>query len=241
MAWCALAYAPATRRTPLAATEFIYVGDAMCSWCWGFAPTIRGLGERFAIPVRLVNGGLRPGPDAQKLDDDMRAMLEHHWGQVASVSGQPFDMRFLDRDDGWVYDTELPAMATVTVREIAPELTLTVFERLQRAFYAEGVDVTDPAQYRTLIQPFEIDTEVFLATFGSESARWKAWEDFEEARSMGVSGFPTLLLRTEGTLAVVTRGYLPLERLAPAVEAYLYDRLGTEAAGLVCAIDDPNC
>ncbi len=223
------------------AVEFIYVGDVMCSWCWGFAPTIQGLGRHFTVPIRLVNGGLRPGPEAEKLDDGMRSMLRHHWTQVASVSGQPFDLTFLDREDGWVYDTELPAMAMVTVREMVPDLTLPVFERLQRAFYADGFDLTDPAEYPRLIDSFELDSAVFLATFASESARWKAWEDFEEARSMGVAGFPTLLLRTDGKLAVVTRGYAPLERIAPAVEAYLHDELGPPAAGLVCAIDDPNC
>ena len=45
--------------------RFIYFADPMCSWCWGFAPVIeqtlrRRYGE--AIPVRLVLGGLRPGP-----------------------------------------------------------------------------------------------------------------------------------------------------------------------------------
>jgi len=222
-------------------TEFIYVGDVMCSWCWGFSPTIQALGERFTIPVRLVNGGLRPGPNAAKLDDEMRSTLLHHWHQVASVSDQPFDTSFLDRNDGWIYDTELPAMATVTVREMAPELTLPVYERLQRGFYAEAIDVTDPSVYRALIEPFDLDAEAFLAAFGSETAQRKAWGDFEEARSMGITGFPALLLRTNGDLAMVTRGWAPIDRIGPAIEAYLRNQLGAAAEGLVCSIDDPNC
>ena len=222
-------------------TEFVYVGDAMCSWCWGFAPTITALRERFTIPVRLVNGGLRPGPNAEKLDDRMRDTLLHHWHQVEQASGQPFDTSFLARTDGWIYDTELPAMAVVTAREMAPELALDVYERLQRAFYAETTDITDPGEYQALIEPFAIDTDAFLGAFGSETARWKAWEDFEEARGLGITGFPALLLRTDGDLALVTRGWAPIERLAPAIEAYLRDQLGSAAEGLVCEIDDPNC
>ncbi len=221
--------------------EFVYVGDAMCSWCWGFTPTIQGIQDRFTLPIRLINGGLRPGPNAQKLDDELRALLQHHWHQVSSVTGQPFDMSFLERNDGWIYDTELPAMAVVTAREMAPQRVLDVYERLQRAFYAEGIDITDPNEYRTLIEPFELDPDAFLATFTSESARWKAWEDFEEARSLGISGFPALLLRTNGKLALVTRGYAPLERLAPAIESYLRNELGEESARLICSIDDPTC
>ena len=44
-----------------------------------------------------------------------------------------------------------------------------------------------------------------------------------------------------GKLALVTRGYAPLERLAPAIESYLRNELGEESARLICSIDDPTC
>ncbi|MFQ5523922.1 MAG: DsbA family protein, partial [Acidimicrobiia bacterium] len=40
-------------------TKLIYVGDPMCSWCWGFAPEIEDLADEY--PVEVVVGGLRPG------------------------------------------------------------------------------------------------------------------------------------------------------------------------------------
>ena len=46
---------------------------------------------------------------------------------------------------GWVYDTELPCSAVVTVRNLNEKATLPFFARLQRAFYAERVDITDPS------------------------------------------------------------------------------------------------
>ena len=59
--------------------EFLYVGDVMCSWCWGFAPTLTKLTENFQLPIRVVNGGLRPGPSAELLDNRMASFLGHHW------------------------------------------------------------------------------------------------------------------------------------------------------------------
>ncbi len=29
--------------------EFIYVGDPMCSWCWGFSPALEQMGTRYSI------------------------------------------------------------------------------------------------------------------------------------------------------------------------------------------------
>ncbi len=84
-------------------TEFIYVGDAMCSWCWGFASTVNQLERRFTIPIKFINGGLRPGPNAQPLDDDLRSYLQRAWQQVGRASGQPFDLGALQaRDPKWV-------------------------------------------------------------------------------------------------------------------------------------------
>jgi putative protein-disulfide isomerase len=212
-------------------TAFVYVGDVMCSWCWGFSVTVRALRERFAIPIELVNGGIRPGPSAERLDEHLRATLAHHWRQVAAASGQPFATEFLDRADGWLYDSELPAMAVVTVRRSRPELTLEVFERLQRGFYAEGIDVTDPNTYRSTLAGFDMDLDAFEAEFTTEEARWAAWEDFEAARGLGVAGFPTLFLRWNGGLRLVTRGFAPPGRLVPAVESFLRNELGADAAG----------
>jgi len=47
----------------MADPHLIYFADPMCSWCWGFAPVIAQVRERYgeALPVRLVLGGLRPG------------------------------------------------------------------------------------------------------------------------------------------------------------------------------------
>ena len=40
--------------------RLLYVMDPMCSWCWGFAPVARALGEQAqaaAVELHLVVGG----------------------------------------------------------------------------------------------------------------------------------------------------------------------------------------
>lgn len=215
--------------------EFVYVGDPMCSWCWGFAPAVEQLRDGFNIPVRVVVGGLRPGDAAEPLDESMWRYLETTWVQVADRSGQPFDTKFLDRADGWIYDTELPAMAVVTMRRLRPEVELDFFTSLQRAFYAEGVDITDADHYPHLAGEFLEDTTQFLAEFTGDDARWAAWDDFSTARSWGIGGFPALLLRDGETLGSITNGFQPADRLVPAVADYLVNQNPVD--GVVCTID----
>ncbi len=197
--------------------ELIYVGDPMCSWCWGIAPELEKLDHAHPeIAMRVVVGGLRPGPSAEPMSERMQAYLAHHWEQVAERSGQPFDHSILDRHD-WTYDTEPACRAVVTMRELAPEEAFRFFARIQRAFYAEGVDVTNLEAYRPLLDGFDIDPEQFMASFESEDSRKVAWKDFATARGWGISGFPTVLARTGNTARIIARGYTTFEQMDQAL------------------------
>lgn len=39
--------------------EIIYIGDPMCSWCWGFSPVLDQIRETYGAmaPVRVIVGG----------------------------------------------------------------------------------------------------------------------------------------------------------------------------------------
>jgi putative protein-disulfide isomerase len=212
--------------------EFVYVGDPMCSWCWGFAPVLDAMADRYASPIRTVVGGLRPGSNAEPLDEISRRTLAEHWDHVEEASGQPFDHGALDREN-WVYDTELGAIGVVAMRHLDEGLAFPFFKRLQRAFYAERVDITDPVVYPSLLEGFGVDTDEFMELLEGEDMKREAWRDFAEARRLSATGFPTLLLRLDDEYLIVTRGYLPWETLEPAMTAWLRDRFGADTRHLL--------
>ncbi|MCP4304841.1 MAG: hypothetical protein GY788_08215 [bacterium] len=144
----------------------------MCSWCWGIAQAIHRIADRDDVELRVIVGGLRPGPNAQPLDDQLRQQLARLWDKVASVSGQPFDKAALERP-AWVYDTELTANAVTTMRRLSPFDTLTRFTHLQTSFYADTVDITD--QYTGLIAGYDVDPGRFMAELESDEAKTFAW------------------------------------------------------------------
>lgn len=213
-------------RPPTAApaVEFVYVGDVMCSWCWGFAPVLDRLRKRFRIPIRVVNGGLRPGPHAQLLDPEMASYLTGAWSKVEEATGQPFDPTWLaKRLEGppWKFDSELPAIAVTVMRRHSPEDALNFFCDLQHAFYARGADLTEPAAYRPLLARYPVDADRLHSELLTPEAQRAAWEDFQEARTMGVFGFPSLFIRQNGQLAAVARGYQPFEQTAEVAAVHL--------------------
>ena len=198
-------------------SKLIYVGDPMCSWCWGFAPEIEALEADY--PVEVVVGGLRPGPMAQPLDERMAEFLRHHWVEIAERTGQPFDTAFLDQNRDWVYDTEPPAIAVTQMRELKRSATLDYFTTIQLAFYGRGEDVTDFSVLANLASGFGIDETSFAARLTTEEAKKSAWADFSQARNWGISGFPTLVGELDdGRLALLARGFSPAATIRERIE-----------------------
>lgn len=221
--------------------ELIYVADPMCSWCWGFAPSVEALTDHHPnLPLSVVMGGLRPGASAEPLNDGMRSYLTQAWTAVSERSGQPFDHRFLARD-GWVYDTEQAALAVVAMRQLAEQHTLRFLTRVQRAFYAEGVDVTDPTVYEDLLTGFPVDPVEFESTMQSETTKKTTWGDFSLSRTWGVTGFPALLARHGDQATYLTAGWSSAENVDAALHSWLDDQDPDAGGAPACSISDGVC
>ena len=178
----------------------------MCSWCWGFAPEIESL--EADLPVEVVVGGLRPGPAAQPLEERLAGFLRSHWIEIAERTGQPFDPAFLDRRDGWIYDTEPAAIAVTQARAMEPETTLEYFTTVQHGFYAEGLDITDFEVLAGLATRVGFDEGAFRSRLETEDAKKAAWADFTRSRSWGIGGFPALIGElADDKLALLARGW----------------------------------
>jgi len=206
----------------------LYVADAMCSWCWGFAPVAEELRRRYRdrLPVELIMGGLRPGPAAVPVDEAMRNYLRHAWQAVRGKSGQRFNHEFFNRE-AFTYDTEPAAKAVVAVREWQGEArAFDFFHALQEAFYTRNVDITEPSNYEPLLAALEVEPASFYDRYRSKETEEATHRDYAEARRMGVNGFPSLVLRRDGLAMIVTCGYVPLEPALRAIEEALEQLAG---------------
>ena len=209
-------------ETRAAPKHLLYVADPMCSWCYGFAPVIRGIAEHFGdrLPVSLLLGGLRAGNTKPMTETDKRT-IAGHWSKVQQATGQPFDFGLFERE-GWVYDTEPACRAVVTMRLLNPRLALAYKARVQAAFYAENRDTTRDSVLADVAAEAGVDREMFFAELQSPEARNATMRDFLTAQEAGIRGFPTLLAGDgEGHYLVVANGYRPLDALPDALEKWL--------------------
>ena len=192
----------------------VYVGDPLCSWCWGFQPSLRKALHAFKgeVDFELVVGGLRTGASALPLNDELREYLRRAWREVEHRSGQPFDFTFLDRAN-FVYDTEPACRAVVAARTLAPDKALGFNEAIQESFYHRGLDPTDRQTFLTVAREQALSEEKFGETFDAVSTDTATQSDFERARRLGAHGFPTVLLHKNDTWSTVTRGFVPPEVL----------------------------
>ncbi len=188
--------------------RLVYVADAMCSWCWGFAPALEALTARHPeLSLELIPGGLRPGPAAQPLNDALRGYLRHTWAAVQKASGQPFAWSFLDRD-AFVYDTEPAARAQLAVRAVAPQQEFAYFKALQSGFYAHGRDITQVEVQIELARQCGVDESALATELRTADLGQRTVAQYRRVKSMGVRGFPTLLLMEGDRPRPVCTGFL---------------------------------
>jgi putative protein-disulfide isomerase len=201
----------------------LYCADPMCSWCWGFSPVVTQLAARHRerLAVALLMGGLRTGSTVPT-DARFREEILQHWRAVHTRSRQPFAFAGA-LPDGFVYDTEPACRAVVTVHDLAPDQGLAFFHRLQRAFYVEQQLVTRSDVLARLAGIASFSPRTFSAHFASEAMRARTRQHFILTRELGVGGFPTVWMMDAQRVQLLTRGYQPLEQLAPIVDGWLGD------------------
>ena len=202
----------------------IYIADPMCSWCYGFGPELARLMEGLPdTTLEIVLGGLRAN-NTEVMDGASKSALRSHWQHVHDASGLPFSEAGLSAD-GFIYDTEPACRAVAAARMLAPHATFKVFQAIQHAFYADGLDVTQRAVLAQVASSaltaagFPIDAAGFEANWASDAAIAATIADFEQTKRWGISGFPTLVLEQGGKLDLVTSGYRKTEALVEQMQA----------------------
>jgi len=183
----------------------IYVGDPMCSWCYGFSPELDQIKAAFPdLPFEMVMGGLRAGGNETMME--LGEFLHHHWIDVQKASGQPFNFAILSQSTV-TYDTEPACRATIIVRDMMPEQTYAYFKEIQKGFYFYNNLPNDIDSYLQPAMKLGIDHNLFVTRYNSQEAKMAAYEDFELAQKMGVQGFPALILKSGDKYYKITDGY----------------------------------
>ncbi|HTD03947.1 DsbA family protein [Undibacterium sp.] len=200
--------------------KLVYVGDPMCSWCYGFGKELTALTARHPeLELEIMVGGLRAGA-TDILDDAGKQFRLPHWARVEESSGLPFNRQAFLARQNFVYDTEPICRAVVAARMLVPQANLLfVFRELQNAFYVNGLDTTNgEVLSQVAVQALsdlghEIDVQKFHAKWTAADTIAETRTDFQNARAIGVNSFPALLLTDGEGYVMVSPGYMHVDQL----------------------------
>jgi len=201
--------------------KLIYVGDPMCSWCYGISEELSQVVEHYEdrVELEVVMGGLRAG-GGEEWNTSFKDFLRHHWEDVGMKSGQPFKFDLLEREQ-FDYDTEPACRAVVTVEEISPEKMLPFFKAVQKGFYVENRDPKEVEFYQSICKTLGIDYGVFTSKFESAQMMENTVKHFQRSAQLGARSFPTLLLEYKGQRHNIAMGYSTYEKMKRRIDAII--------------------
>ena len=201
--------------------KLIYVGDPMCSWCYGIAEelnqTIDHYGER--LDLEVVMGGLRAG-GGEEWNQSFKDFLRHHWEDVGMKSGQPFKFELLNKDY-FDYDTEPACRAVVAVESISRDKMLPFFKLVQQGFYVGNKDPKEVEFYQAICKSLDIDFSEFTAKFQSDKVKEQTVGHFQRSMSLGARSFPTVMLEYKGERHAIAIGYSTFEKMKGRIDSII--------------------
>jgi putative protein-disulfide isomerase len=109
----------------------------------------------------------------------------------------------------------------VVARQLVPGKEWAFLKSVQEAFYVQNADVTRAEVLENLAVKLGMDASQFRQTFQGPQMKPLVWEEFDQARQLGVSGFPTLLGRQGQSVVTLMHGYQDFESLATLIEQFL--------------------
>ncbi|GAB3199821.1 putative protein-disulfide isomerase [Pontibacter aydingkolensis] len=193
--------------------QLIYVTNPMCVWCYGFTAVVRRLQALWQgrLRVQVLFGDLHAYTNSP-LQQSEKDQLAVSWHQVQERTYLPFDYRFF-RQENFVYNTEPACRAMLCVRLLRPVLTLEVLRAMHSAFYADGMDIRNPAVLARIVGMFGISENLFLTLFESEEIIQQMEDEFGYVDDIGADAFPSIFLLSNHGVEQIAKGYTELHEL----------------------------
>lgn len=203
----------------------IYIYDPLCGWCYAFSPVITEIKKEFEgrLDIQIIIGGLVTGERVGPVKEIYGDYLEEALSLVERKSDVLFGGQFkeLMREGYYIYNSEPPAVALAIVKEMKPDIAFDYGLRLHQVLFSGGESLNDASTYLNLADEFNLDKDSFKKKLTDSVYIQKARADFAKADSLGAVGYPTLLLKKEKNIRLITNGFTDFKRIRKKLEKEL--------------------
>ncbi|RZP58887.1 DsbA family protein [Vibrio vulnificus] len=189
--------------------KLYYVHDPMCSWCWGYKPTLEKLKQQLpgVIQFEYVVGGLA-SDSTLPMSPEMQQQIESIWHQIEQRLGTQFNYEF------WTRCTPVRSTYQACRAVIAAGFQDSyeqMLEAIQHAYYLRAMPPHDEATHRQLAQEIGLNVQQFENDVTGRLLEGVFEDQLSLARSLGVNAYPSLVLQINDAYFPIEIDYLSTE------------------------------
>lgn len=196
-----------------------YVHDPMCSWCWGFRPTLTTVLERLgnSISVQYILGGLAPDSN-EPMPQVMQKHIQDNWKRIQqTIPGTKFNFDF------WTScqprrSTYPACRAVIATKCQQPTMEMAMITTIQKAYYLKARNPSNDAVLIDLANQLGLDAERFSHDLSSPETQQKLLSEIKFSRELGASSFPSLVLKNNGNKVFLNLDYNRSEIIYKQIE-----------------------
>ena len=194
-----------------------HVHDPMCSWCWAYRPVLTQLRLKLPAHIRWKNllGGLAPD-SSEPMSPEMQEMVQGHWRKIQRELGIEFNFDFwaLCEPRRSTY-LSCRAVLAATNQDKEEEMILAI----QKAYYLRAMNPSEEDTLVKLAAELEMDSNQFRTDLLSAATERELQNQINTTRTWPISGFPSLVLITDGKLKRVPLDYRSAQVTLSAINA----------------------
>ena len=173
-----------------------------------------------AVAITACVGGLAPDSD-QPMPPAMREYLQQVWRRIAeTVPGVRFNADFWRRCEPR-RSTYPACRAVLAARRLARSSEDAMVLAIQQAYYLHARNPSDAAVLTDCAAAVGLAPAAFDAAFHDPARHAELAQELRFVRSLGVTGFPSLVLRTPTGRAPIAPHYTDVDAMLSAIEAAL--------------------
>jgi putative protein-disulfide isomerase len=206
----------------MANSSLIYVHDPMCSWCFGFSKTLQTLLNELpaGINVKRLLGGLAPDSN-EPMSETTRNMVRQNWQHIEqAIPGVLFNYDFWDNCEP--RRATYPACrAVIAARQQGEAFDDLMTQKIQQAYYQQARNPSDDSTLIELAAEIGLDQQAFSDDLASNETQQSLLEEISQSRSLGVNGFPSLVLECNGRYELIQTNYTKADSMLSQINILL--------------------
>lgn len=185
-----------------------FAHDPMCSWCWAFRPCWQRIVDSLPVQfqVQRILGGLAVDSD-DPMPEQTRLYVQQTWRNIQQrVPGARFNFRFWE-ECAPRRSTYPACRAVLAAKQQSAGFEEPMILAIQQAYYLQARNPSEKNVLIALAAEIGLDKERFAVDLSAATTHKRLLQEISFGRSIGVQGFPSLVLHQGSSYRLLAYDY----------------------------------